>query len=881
MVIENWQKGFELSELLAVLPKFDAYNRFALGPFVTVGKHHVADFLHKNELHELDNLLVYRKQIVKAASTIRIFPNRNILGIKEKGDIFVSKISLINDSENENNHKIRKHFSEIGENIWFECMAEDRKLCSIIDTFAERIGTKVDTFGNLQAYFFRGVRSHSKNSSLERITISELKIQKNILPLVESIQTKLKILPEFANHHSNYNKKKSWSAISLQGYSSDVSFIGSPNEKRIREKAIEPFLLQETELMKDFHEVQELISLIGGQVERVRFMKLKSGEGELTRHTDLEDKVFGLNDGDVMRIHFPIVTNPDVKFSMWNLDGVEENHQMKIGKGYFLDTRKPHSAINAGDEERTHLVIDAYTNETLLGLLTNDKSKDIDGFYKFNKEKKTMRKTKGEKIDREKMDELKAVLENYVYDDNAEKIIFGDEKKSEPNYKIFIPKDDWASLKKKYEDKVFNGSTRRNKYLKLALSDLIDKYKIPIPWKPITLEEAKKDFVKLAHDPEMFKHLSPRHQELKELRRRGKIGTRSKKSPRLYAHELIRTNMPIFYKFDFKNVKPLDTESYFIKSSNDGNKASNYFFQKHRLGVGSRHQEESPYEAWANKKYRKKIMEAFWSLEKNIKHLDSSMLKQAVNAKVYVASAFKPSVAKTLYRLFDAKNVIDPSMGWGDRLTGFLATPHTERYLGTDPFIALHDEYEKQIELYGKALEPLYGIQKKVEHLKLPAEDVPWNDYKEQFDFVFTSPPYFDTEQYSDDEGQSFLNYTTLDSWLTDFLFKVIDGTWLALQDGGILALNITDQHFSNNKGVNKICDPMNDYISQKTGASFIGCIGMEMGTRTGQGQNQPPKNSVNCEPIFVWGKNTGGKTVHDYVQKKIDAGVTYDGWDD
>ena len=41
-------------------------------------------------------------------------------------------------------------------------------------------------------------------------------------------------------------------AISLQGYSSDISFIGSPNEKKVREKAKEPLVLQETELMKDF-----------------------------------------------------------------------------------------------------------------------------------------------------------------------------------------------------------------------------------------------------------------------------------------------------------------------------------------------------------------------------------------------------------------------------------------------------------------------------------------------------------------------------------------------------------------------------------------------------------------------------------------------------
>ena len=42
---------------------------------------------------------------------------------------------------------------------------------------------------------------------------------------------------------------------------------------------------------------------------------------------------------------------------------------MAVGKGYFLDTRKPHSAINAGSDERTHLVIDAFASEKLRNIL--------------------------------------------------------------------------------------------------------------------------------------------------------------------------------------------------------------------------------------------------------------------------------------------------------------------------------------------------------------------------------------------------------------------------------------------------------------------------------------------------------------------------------
>ena len=126
----------------------------------------------------------------------------------------------------------------------------------------------------------------------------------------------------------------------------------------------------------------------------------------------------------------------------------------------------------------------------------------------------------GEKIDRQKMDQLKDELENYVYADNAEKLIFGDGEKQQPIYKIFIDKDDWKELKEKYKETGKGASKRKNKYLKLALSDLIDKYKISIPYKTISLEDAKEDFVKLAQDPELFQHLSPRHRELKDKKRR-------------------------------------------------------------------------------------------------------------------------------------------------------------------------------------------------------------------------------------------------------------------------------------------------------------------------------------------------------------------------
>ena len=49
-----------------------------------------------------------------------------------------------------------------------------------------------------------------------------------------------------------------------------------------------------------------------------------------------------------------------------------------------------------------------------------------------------------------------------------------------------------------------------------------------------------------------------------------------------------------------------------------------------------------------------------------------------------------------------------------------------------------------------------------------------YTKYENHFDSIFTSPPYFDVEKYSDEETQSYKRYTTIDSWNKNFLHKTI-----------------------------------------------------------------------------------------------------------
>jgi len=89
----------------------------------------------------------------------------------------------------------------------------------------------------------------------------------------------------------------------------------------------------------------------------------------LSRHTDQVDPDSGGSLGKLARLHFPIVTNDMVMFTVWDTDGVEQNVSMSVGECWFLDTRKPHKAVNFGSEDRIHLVVDVVTKESLYGKL--------------------------------------------------------------------------------------------------------------------------------------------------------------------------------------------------------------------------------------------------------------------------------------------------------------------------------------------------------------------------------------------------------------------------------------------------------------------------------------------------------------------------------
>jgi len=205
-------------------------------------------------------------------------------------------------------------------------------------------------------------------------------------------------------------------------------------------------------------------------------------------------------------------------------------------------------------------------------------------------------------------------------------------------------------------------------------------------------------------------------------------------------------------------------------------------------------------------------------------------------------TAFRPELVTGFIKLYGAKSVLDISAGWGDRLLGCLAAG--VRYVGVDPNTRLHPGYRRMIDMFAQ------------DKSKYTLECAPFQTATlpdETFDMVFTSPPYFDVERYSDEETQSINEFTSVDEWYTGFLIPSLSKAWAKLNPGGHMVL-----HINNTPGKPDYVIRMRDEVNTFPNAKYLGILGkVHEGSR-----NNPYK----ARPVWIWQKEdyTGGEAIED-----------------
>ena len=335
---------------------------------------------------------------------------------------------------------------------------------------------------------------------------------------------------------------------------------------------------------------------------------------------------------------------------------------------------------------------------------------------------------------------------------------------------------------------------------RLDLADYIEKYRPVFPLKKITLDDVRTSFYDLQKQ-DISTYCNTNDNNVKEK----------------YDD----------YKYNYK-----DYGLGVISAPSTYNSVSNYFHQELRLNCSS-YSFKAPLDVWYNGTAKDiwRCLGPIWRGINNMKtvlvegkeelrggKLSEASYMSAFRLGTYIATQFKPNVAKTIYQLTNAKKVLDTSCGWGDRLAGFFASD-AEEYIGCDPNPNTYKQYMKQIELYNSFLTK----PKKVTIYNTGAEDLPWDTIKD-VDCSFTSPPYFSTEEYNKggekEENQSWFKFNEYEKWRDDFFLPVSKKCFEVSKH---TLINIMDPTIKGKRY--KSCDEVVDMLKD----NFVGQIGMRI----------------------------------------------------
>ena len=305
---------------------------------------------------------------------------------------------------------------------------------------------------------------------------------------------------------------------------------------------------------------------------------------------------------------------------------------------------------------------------------------------------------------------------------------------------------------------------------------------------------------------------------------------------------------------DMIRLSELDPYSVYDKENGDygpnpvGVTFLNQFFHKEMCDVRKPNSPMTVYEAFHDDKFLHKVVRKSLSYTSDI----NGVFRWFYLCNAGYCSNFRPATVKALLEIWGHKEncrYLDTSAGYGARCLGAHLASNCVEYVGIDPNTA--DSAKEEIEY----LDTYYPTGTKKQVLKMGSEDFTpeaFPQYQNYFDISFTSPPYFNTEQYSSDETQSYKKFPTYAGWCEGFLQATIDNTCSALKADGIFAMNIFEK-VPNIKDIIKLFLANNGFYVFKSDKYLLKTMpGNMVDPETGEKVARTRNKYDNFEPIWM-----------------------------
>ena len=163
--------------------------------------------------------------------------------------------------------------------------------------------------------------------------------------------------------------------------------------------------------------------------------------------------------------------------------------------------------------------------------------------------------------------------------------------------------------------------------------------------------------------------------------------------------------------------------------------------------------------------------------------IDDAMIIQGMRSSglAYIVSQFKPLMAKYLCNKFAKNRVLDFSAGWGARALGAISLGL--QYIGIDPLT--YNNINSLIEYFNGNGSVINGCSE---------DENIYTNIGGKFDFIFSSPPYFNQEIYCNSITQCYNRYTNYQDWLNIYWKNTILNCLSVLENNGFFSFIMLDK---------------------------------------------------------------------------------------
>ena len=214
-------------------------------------------------------------------------------------------------------------------------------------------------------------------------------------------------------------------------------------------------------------------------------------------------------------------------------------------------------------------------------------------------------------------------------------------------------------------------------------------------------------------------------------------------------------------------------------------------FNPHRLETRSHSSKCSVYSALSHEKikYSRGLARTMLSKRNRWTEVLYQSIAWSIEGVQYIGE-FPPHKARDIakhYKVNSKSSVLDPCAGWGGRMIGVSVV--CDNYTAFEPS-SLTFAGLKKLEAYLQS----FSVDFSADLHMVPFENA--RLVKESFDFALTSPPYYNTELYSDEISNSLNRYKDFDEWCSGFYIPMIKKTMRYLKDGSVFILNIGSRKY-------------------------------------------------------------------------------------